>query len=137
MVLDLRGRQQQAARGTEVIAATFAAPGNDDDTVAAATLSGLDHEAVVRGDDARKLAHLTLIATHAIEIGDGHPGIERQLFGLHLVVHPREKASGIAPHDELGVALIEPQHPAAAESCGSTHHDAPDRALKRPNSSRR
>ena len=136
-MLDFRGRHEQAARRAESVAAALAAPCDDHDTVTAAALRRLDHETVVRLDDALELAHLALIPDHAVEIGHGHPGFERQLLGFHLVVHARVEASRIEAHDELGVALVQPEHAAGAQFCRGADHEPPVSALKRPNSSRR
>ena len=131
---DLHFRDQQAAGASEGVALALAAPGDDHDSVTAAPLRGLDHEAVVVGDDFGEAPDVALVVDDAVEVGHGHSGFQRQLLREGLVVDTRVQPPGIQAHDEVGIAFVKAQYTGLAHFSGCCEHQLLVRALNRPSS---
>ena len=137
MEFDFVGRDELAARAPERVPFAFAAPGNDDDAVPARALRRLDDETLQRFDDPREFADIGLVLDNAVEFGHGHACCRRELFRQHLVVDARIEASRVQPHDEIGIAFIQPEHRRGSQGANRAQHQLPASALKRVNSSKR
>ena len=137
VVRDLAVRHQHAARKSERVAISFAAPGHDENAVAAAALGRLDDETLPVRHDVVERLDLALVCDDAIQLGHGHAGLQRQLLRDGLVIHARIKPARIETHDQLGIALVDPEHARLAQLFRLRKHHCPASALKRLSSSRR
>jgi len=117
---------EEAAVGAAVLVA--AAPGDDEDAVAARAVRRLDHELLAMGDLLVQLGDLVLLAHHGVQLGHRQAGRERQVLGDELVVDARIELARVVHQYEIGVALADAHQPLLAQApgdAGQAEHGAP------------
>ena len=119
------------------MALALAPTGDHEDAIAAAALRGLDDETIEFRHDRGKAAHVALVGDNAVQVRNRHPGLNGQLLGQSLVINTRVKSARIQTHDEVGVALVEPEHPDRSQAARHVEHHWPPRARNRRSSVRR
>src|SRR5690606_26355872 len=109
--LDFGGGDEQPVREAIAVTLACAAAGDHDDAVAAAAPRGLHDESVTVRDDVAEAAYFGLVGDDTVQFRYRHAGFDGELLRQYLVVDPGIEPPRVEPHDEIGVALVQSEHP--------------------------